>query len=69
MKMVRLVIQLPEPLKAKLNTLRQEGITASGFIRHLLEEHFKQTFQTVSCDGEERTVNDGAHSPKRIGPM
>ena len=43
MKMVRLVIQLPEPLKAKLNTLRQEGITASGFIRHLLEEHFKQS--------------------------
>lgn len=42
MKMVRLLIQVPEPIKAKLDTLRQEGTTASGFIRHLLEDHFKQ---------------------------
>jgi len=42
MKMVRLLIQVPVPLKAKLDALRQDGITASGFIRYLLEEHFKQ---------------------------
>ena len=42
MKMVRLLIQVPEPIKAKLDALRQEGTTASGFIRHLLEDHFKQ---------------------------
>jgi len=42
MKMVRLLIQLPEPIKAQLDALRQEGTTASGFIRHLLENHFKQ---------------------------
>ena len=42
MKMVRMLIQVPEPLKARLDTLRQEGTTASGFIRYLLEEHFKQ---------------------------
>jgi hypothetical protein len=42
MKMVRLLIQVPEPIKARLDALRQEGTTASGFIRHLLEEHFRQ---------------------------
>ena len=43
MKMVRLLIQVSEPIKARLDALRREGTTASGFIRHLLEEHFKQT--------------------------
>lgn len=42
MKMVRLLIQVPEPIKARLDALRQGGTTASGFIRHLLEDHFKQ---------------------------
>ncbi len=42
MKMVRMLIQVPEPLKAKLNNLRSQGTTASGFIRWLLEEHFNQ---------------------------
>jgi hypothetical protein len=42
MKMIRVLIQLPRPLKAKLDPLRKQGTTASGFIRHLLEEHFKQ---------------------------
>jgi hypothetical protein len=42
MKMVRLLIQVPEPIKSKLDGLREQGTTASGFIRHLLEEHFKQ---------------------------
>lgn len=42
MKMVRLLIQVPEPIKAQLDGLREQGTTASGFIRHLLEAHFKQ---------------------------
>lgn len=42
MRMVRLLIQVPEPVKAKLDALRAQGTTASGFIRHLLEAHFKQ---------------------------
>jgi hypothetical protein len=42
MKMVRLLIQVPEPIKARLDALRSEGTTASGFIRHLLEDRFKQ---------------------------
>ena len=41
MKMVRMLIQLPKPLKAKLDALRKEGTTASGLIRHLVEQHFK----------------------------
>lgn len=40
MKMVKLLIQVPQPIKAQLDALRQEGTTASGFIRHLLEQHF-----------------------------
>ena len=42
MKMVRMLIQVPEPIKTKLDGLREQGTTASGFIRYLLEEHFKQ---------------------------
>ncbi len=46
MKMVRMLIQLPAPLKRKLDALRHQGTTASGFIRWLLERHFKQTEAT-----------------------
>ncbi|HEV8329157.1 MAG TPA: hypothetical protein VGQ08_16895 [Nitrospiraceae bacterium] len=42
MKMTRMMIQLPGNLKTKLDALRKQGTTASGYIRHLLEEHFKQ---------------------------
>ncbi len=41
MKMVRLLINVPKTLKAKLDAERQKGMTASGLIRHLLEQHFK----------------------------
>ncbi len=37
MSMERLVIQLPKPLKRKLDALRAKGFTASGYIRALLE--------------------------------
>lgn len=40
MKMVRVLIQLPAPLKAKLDALRNQGTTASGFVRHLIEREF-----------------------------
>ncbi len=45
LKMVRMLIQVPESLKAKLNALRDHGTTASGFIRWLLEEHFREVSQ------------------------
>ena len=41
MKMVRILVQLPTPLKAKLDAVRATGTSASGLIRHLLEQHFK----------------------------
>ena len=41
MKMVRLIIQLPQPLREKLNAERKRGMSAAGLIRHLLEQHFK----------------------------
>ncbi len=42
MKMKRILVALPEPLKHKLESLQAHGTTASGLIRWLLEEHFKQ---------------------------
>ena len=39
--MVRILVQLPKPLKSKLDAERRTGTTASGLIRHLLEQHFK----------------------------
>jgi hypothetical protein len=51
MKMVRLLIQVPEPIKARLDALRKEGITASGFIRYLLEQHFHARLEPRK-DGE-----------------
>jgi hypothetical protein len=40
MKMVRMLIQVPRPLKAKLDALRKRGTMASGSIRNLVEQHF-----------------------------
>ncbi len=42
MKMKRILVALPEPLKHKLESLQAQGTTASGFIRWLLEEHFRE---------------------------
>lgn len=41
MKMVRVLIQVPQSLKAKLDGLREHGTTASGFIRYLIEREFQ----------------------------
>ncbi len=43
MRMVRIVIQVPMTVKAKLDAQRKLGTTASGLIRHLLDQHFNQT--------------------------
>ncbi len=42
MKMTRLNIQLPLHLKANLDVLKAQGTSISGFIRHLLNQHFNQ---------------------------
>jgi hypothetical protein len=41
MKMVKMLIQVPVPLKAKIDSLRGQGYTASGYIRTLLERELK----------------------------
>jgi hypothetical protein len=37
MKMVKMLIQVPQPIKDKLDVLRAQGTTSSGYIRALLE--------------------------------
>ncbi len=39
-RLVRIVIQLPAELKSRLDELKQQGYTASGFIRAVLEREF-----------------------------
>lgn len=40
-KMVRVLIQLPKPMKAALDSLKDEGYTASSYLRHLLKEDLR----------------------------
>ncbi len=42
MAMTRILIQIPKSIKAKLDALRTQGTTASGFIRSLLVREFKK---------------------------
>jgi len=42
MKTVRMLVTLPKSLKAKLDALRSQGYTASGYIRALLERELNQ---------------------------
>jgi hypothetical protein len=42
MDTVKLLIHIPKSIKAKLDALRATGTTASGLIRHLLNQHFNQ---------------------------
>ncbi len=42
MKMERMNIQIPAPLKAKLDALRSQGYTAAGYIRAVLERDLNQ---------------------------
>ena len=51
MKMKRMVIQLPEALKGKLDALRKEGYTASGYIRSVLERELKAPASALSKKG------------------
>lgn len=41
-KLVRIVIQLPIELKEKLDALKQQGYTTSGFIRATLERELNK---------------------------
>ncbi len=37
MPMTRILVQVPRPLKAKLDALRVQGFSVAGYIRALLE--------------------------------
>ena len=70
MKMVRLLIQVPEPIKARLDALRIKGTTSSGFIRHCWSS-ISIPFQRQRKDGErwhEQDARTGAYSVRRIRP-
>ncbi len=43
MKSVRVLLSLPIPLKRKLDGMKRQGYTVSGYIRALLEREFKQS--------------------------
>ena len=51
MMMQRVMIQLPKPLKAKLDGLRKQGYTASGYIRALLERELGEANPTTKKGG------------------
>jgi hypothetical protein len=57
MAMVKLLVHLPKPLKAKLDALRTQGYTASGYIRALLERELSHTTNTKGGvdDGTKRS--------------
>lgn len=40
-KHIKVMIQIPSRLKAKLDMEKQRGTSAAGLIRHLLEQYFK----------------------------
>ena len=42
LKMVRMLIQLPAPLKRKLDALRAQGYTMAGYVRQLVERDLNQ---------------------------
>jgi metal-responsive CopG/Arc/MetJ family transcriptional regulator len=44
-KLVRIVIQLPMDLKVRLDGLKQQGYTTSGFIRAMLERELAKIDQ------------------------
>ena len=50
MKMVRMLIQLPVPLKRKSDALWAQGYTAAGYVRNVLVRHFDQV-QTTGKKG------------------
>ena len=43
MKMTRILIQVPVPLKRKLDALRGEGYTVAGYVRAVLERELSKT--------------------------
>jgi len=49
MAMVKLLIQIPHAIKAKLDALRQQGTTSSGFISQPVGTRVSGTGQKDAC--------------------
>ncbi len=60
-RLVRVVIQLPVELKEQLDALKQQGYTASGFIRAMLEREFTKTQE------EAVAKKPGSKLPRAVG--
>lgn len=56
-KLVRIVIQLPLDLKLKLDQLKLQGYTASGFIRAMLEQEFHKADRKPNNPEKDGTGN------------
>ena len=56
-KLVRIVIQLPLDLKLKLDQLKLQGYTASGFIRAMLEQEFHKADRKLNNPEKDETGN------------
>jgi hypothetical protein len=56
-KLVRIVIQLPLDLKLKLDQLKLQGYTASGFIRAMLEQEFRKPDRKLNNPEKDGTDN------------
>jgi hypothetical protein len=54
MKLVRILVSVPESMKKRLDALRAEGYTASGYIRHVLEREFLTSLAEKEGDHEYR---------------
>ncbi|MBX3234852.1 MAG: hypothetical protein KF814_01755 [Nitrospiraceae bacterium] len=65
-KLLRIVIQLPEDLKTRLDELKQRGYTTSGFIRAVLERELqKPEYRPVN--GHSQTNGEGREAGKPQG--
>lgn len=60
-RLVRIVIQLPQELKSRLDELKLQGYTASGFIRAVLEREFAKP----EHNGDHNDKVDG-QNPKKV---
>ncbi len=47
-RLERVIIQLPAPLKARLDALRKEGYTATGYIRALVQEDMDERDRLIT---------------------
>ncbi len=61
-RLVRIVIQLPAELKFRLDELKQQGYTASGFIRAVLEREFAKPEH--NGDNKDHNKVDGQSTKK-----